>query len=143
MNEKNKPEGPLRPPSAPPTPARPTPVRDLMAGSGDAPATGAAELRVLESEGETWHVRVGGRQRSGTSPDRGASLLLLFFQRSPDEGTPDREAYAPARSLDDVGDDELLELLARSRPHRPPEAPAAQGTTERRRRRDSRRRGGS
>jgi hypothetical protein len=127
-------------PSSPPPPVRPTPVRDLMAA--EEASRPAQELREVPGEGDdNWYVRVGGTQRTGTAPDRGATLLLLFFQGSPERDVPEREVWAPARSLEDLTDDALLELLERSRPYRAPEEPAEPDAVERRRRRGSRRRG--
>jgi hypothetical protein len=101
------------------------------------------ELREVQGEeSENWFVRVGGNQRTGTAPDQGARLLLLFFQRSREGDTPEREVWAPARSLDELTDEALLGLLERSRPYRAPEEPAEPDAVERRRRRGSRRRGG-
>jgi hypothetical protein len=129
------------PPSPPPPPpARPTPVRDLMAGEEASRA--AEKLREVPGEGsDNWFVRVGGNQRTGTAPDQGATLLLLFFQSSREGDAPEREVWAPARSLDELTDEALLELLDRSRPYRAPEEPAEPDAAERRRRRGSRRRG--
>lgn len=119
-------------------PPAPTPVRDLMAGSGRDVPPPEPELRSVEIGDETWHVSVGGRQRTGTAPDSGASLLLLFFQRSPDDETPAREVYVAARRLDDLHDEDFPELLERSRPWRPPREGAGE---ERDRPSRSRRRG--
>jgi hypothetical protein len=135
------PAGGGREPSSRPTPARPTPVRDLMARE-DASRSKEEELREVSGEGDdTWYVRVGGTQRTGTAPDRGATLLLLLFQRSREGEDPEREVWAPARSLDELTDEALLGFLEKSRPYRAPEEPAAPGAAERRRRRGSGRRG--
>jgi hypothetical protein len=96
------------------------------------------ELREVSGEGnEDWFVRVGGTQRTGTAPDEGATLLLLFFQRSREGDVPEREVLAPARSLDGLTDEALLELLGRSRPYRARAEPAEPQAVERRRRRGS------
>lgn len=134
------PGGGGEPPSRPP-PARPTPVRDLMAGE-EASRSKEEEFREVPGEGDdTWYVRVGGTQRTGTAPDRGATLLLLLFQGSREEEDPEREVWAPARSLDELTDEALLGFLDRSRPYRAPEEPAPPESAERRRRRGSRGRG--
>jgi hypothetical protein len=96
------------------------------------------ELREVSSEGdEDWFVRVGGTQRTGTAPDQGATLLLLFFQRSREAEVPEREVLAPARFLDELTDEALLALLERSRPYRTRGEPAEPQSVERRRRRGS------
>jgi hypothetical protein len=73
-------------------------------------------LRFFESDGETWVVREVGQTRSGTGSDSGAPLLLLEFARSIDPEKPLRKNLAVATSLDALGDEELGELLQRSRP---------------------------
>jgi len=100
-----------------------------------------ARTRTIEVDRTTWHVRVGGRHKSGTRPDTGASLLLLFFHRSEEEGAPDREIYVPAREMEQLSDAELTDLVGRARPYRTAEASRADETPGRSRRRSSRGRG--
>lgn len=126
------------PPPASSGPAPPTPVRELM-GKGDEPEAPAPESRTVEVDDETWHVQVGGRHRTGTLPDTGASLLLLFFRRSDDDEFPLREVYVPARELGEIDEEDFPELLSRSRPYRPPDEPRERDRPERARRRRSRR----
>jgi hypothetical protein len=134
-----QPEAPDAGESPKPLPARPTPVRDLMEGA-HAEAE-PARSRTIEVARETWHVRVGGRHKSGTRPDTGASLLLLFFHRSEEEGKPDREIYVPVREMDQLSDTDLADLLGRARPHRTAEESRSDQTPGRSRRRSSRGRG--
>jgi hypothetical protein len=104
----------------------------------DEAATSGEELREVSGRGEEdWFVRVGGTQRTGTAPDQGATLLLLFFQRSREAEVPEREVLAPARSLDELTDEALLDFVERSRPYRAREEPAEPQAVERRRRRGS------
>jgi len=86
--------------------------------------------RPLEIDGRQWEVRAVGRTRTGHGRDAGALLLLLTFTPAGDgekgdeagmevgDATPaaSREALAVARSLDDLDDEVLAELLERSRP---------------------------
>jgi hypothetical protein len=126
------------PPPASSGPAPPTPVRKLM-GQEEEEAPPAPESRAVEVGDETWHVQVGGRQKAGTSPDSGASLLLLLFRKSPDEELPRREVYVPARELDDIDDEDFPDLLSRSRPYQPPDERRERDRPERARRPRSRR----
>jgi hypothetical protein len=121
---------------------RPIPVRDLVGGKGigkseaaESPARGAPEgpggeptppsaepeIREFDVAGARWRARVVGRTRTGDERDAGAVLLALEFDRVNDPTGPSgREALAVARTLDELDDHALEELLARSRP-RPPE----------------------
>lgn len=105
--------------------SRPTPVRDLMDGAGEGleAAEVPAPSRAFEADGEHWIVRVEGRTRSGTAPDRGALLLHLRFYRDEDAEHPEREAVVAGTSLDPLYDEELADILRRSRPWRPLEPP--------------------
>lgn len=122
-----------------PPPARPTPVRDLM---GESPSESRPPpFREVELDERTWHVRVGGRDRSGTAPDHGASLLLLFFHRDPGDEEPTLEVLAAANELDELSDEQIGELAARARPYRSPTEARerdAQGGDGRQRRRSRR-----
>jgi hypothetical protein len=124
---------------------RPIPVRSVAPPPASTPAVGDSEperagphpaplepSRSLEIAGRQWEVRAVGRTRTGHGRDAGALLLLLAFTpagagegQGADEAevevgdaTPAgvREALAVARSLDDLDDDVLAELLERSRP---------------------------
>jgi hypothetical protein len=73
----------------------------------------------VETREGRWEVRVAGATRSGTGPDAGASLLLLVFSSEDEPELPPREILTAGRSLEALTDEDLEELLARSRP-RPP-----------------------
>jgi hypothetical protein len=118
---------------------RPIPVRSVAPPPASTPVQPPGEAaspdptppepaRPLVIDGTRWDVRAVGRTRSGHGRDAGALLLLLNF--TPSEGKPDREgkdrgdaarpvvreALAVGRSLDDLDDEVLGELLERSRP---------------------------
>jgi hypothetical protein len=120
---------------------RPIPVRSVAPPPAPAPPSGGPPAgrpgpdptplepsRPVEIDGRRWDVRAVGRTRTGHGRDAGALLLLLTFTpagEGPDEAgvgmgdaTPAamREALAVARSLEDLDDQVLAELLARSRP---------------------------
>jgi hypothetical protein len=89
------------------------------------PAESSEQVRAFEADGAKWTVTPIGATRSGSGTDRGAPLLLLRFEK---EGTPEpsaREGLAVASSLDDLYDDDLAELLLRSRVVRSPAPPPA------------------
>lgn len=107
----------------PPSPARkPTPVRKaLKRESPDTPSDPPPPSRVFEAEdGSRWRVEVGGRSATGIPSDPGAPLLLLVFTPLADEGDEPRDAVdrrellVPARELDALSVDQLVELLGRS-----------------------------
>jgi len=123
----------------------PTPVRELMGadplpararGDGDLPVEQEPVGAAFRAEGVDWIAEVMGKTRTGEASDSGAVLLLLGFrqvrsgsrggssvereQGGPEEGAPEREAWSVARSLDDLSEVQLVELLARSRPWRSP-----------------------
>jgi len=106
----------VAPPPAPvPAPPSETPAAD-QAGS-DPPLS--QPPRLLEIDGRRWEVHAVGRTRTGHGRDAGALLLLLTFTPvEVGDATPAavREALAVARSLEDLDDEVLAELLERSRP---------------------------
>lgn len=107
-------------------PSPPTPVREVMPSASPGGPADAAEASAVpdtevefEARGARWLARVGGLTRSGTSPDRGAPLLLVTFQPVEEEDEePRREAWAVASELDELSHDHLRELFERSRPFR-------------------------
>lgn len=96
----------------------PTPVRVAM----DAPPPGDSrppeELpsRRFEVDGAEWIVRISGRTITGTRPDSGALLMHLSFFRPAEPETPVRALVTVDRPLDVLYDEDLRELLERSRP---------------------------
>jgi len=89
---------------------------------GEAPTRGREQAthglpRIIEVDGAEWTVSAAGSTRTGTGSDHGAPLLLVRFERSGEgsEGNA-REALAVAASLDELGDDALVQLMARTRP---------------------------
>jgi hypothetical protein len=83
---------------------------------GAAPTAAVSSgARVIEAGDGAWEVTATGAARSGSGRDAGAPILLLTFSR---RGAPEalpREVFAVARSLDELSDDELAELVARSK----------------------------
>jgi hypothetical protein len=75
--------------------------------------------------GAVWAVSVAGTGRSGAGPVRGASLLLLRFTVQTGPESRAREVLAVARSLEELGFEELKDLFRRSRAAKDPETPAA------------------
>lgn len=102
--------------------------------------------RVIEGDGVRWRVRVAGRTRTGFGLDAGAVLLDLRFEpqasgedggegataagtggttgegRGADAGgagLSTRGVLVPARNLDELSDDDLLEALGRFRARNP------------------------
>ena len=90
-----------------------------MMEPADAESQGAEEefpSRPFTAKGEEWWVRVTGRSRTGRSPDPGAPLMQLHFFRSSDLETPRRRLLTVDRPLDEFYEEDLEELLDRSRP---------------------------
>jgi len=119
---------PVRSVAPPPAAAAPTPV-DTEAAGAESDPTPLESFRPVEIDGRGWEVRAVGRTRTGHGRDTGALLLLLTFTPAGAEGPGEvgeevgdakraavREALAVARSLDDLDDEVLAELLERSRP---------------------------
>jgi hypothetical protein len=124
----------------------PTPVRELMGaesspprarGDADPPVERTPLRAVFRTEGEEWIAEEIGKTRTGEASDSGAVLLLLGFHRAGDVGAgdesaegeqgaprgdePEREAWSVARSVEDLSEVQLVELLARSREWRKPD----------------------
>lgn len=72
-------------------------------------------VRAFEVDGEEWVVRIVGTTSVGTAPDVRAPVLLFGFARAAEPDGLEREAMAPGTSLDDLSDDDLAQLLQRSR----------------------------
>lgn len=109
---------PIPSPSGGERPARPTPVRVLMEGGAEeAPPS----ERTFEVDGAEWAARVLGVTSAGTAPDVRAHVVLVGFSRASEAHAMEREAMAPVSSLEDLSDDQLVDLLAASRPARHPE----------------------
>ncbi|CAN5736361.1 hypothetical protein BH23GEM11_BH23GEM11_15700 [soil metagenome] len=141
MSEKGDRPIPVRSVAPPPAPI---PASSSPPGAGAAGAGAErAEIdpspleppRFLELDGLRWEVQAVGQTRTGYGRDAGAILLLLKFVPVPPDApvvgkdaTPvdPREALAVARSLDDLDNEMLSELLERSRPLRQ-EGPGATG----------------
>jgi hypothetical protein len=130
MTHDSREDGDRPPPREAAEASRPTPVREIMQPepASVAEGSGPPSVRTVEADGVRWEVQETGATRSGSGSDRGAPLLYLRFDRvepgaeaeaPPREaGTGARECLAVATSLDDLTDDGLEELLARSRPAR-------------------------
>lgn len=99
---------------------RPTPVRVAMdtPPPGDSRPTEALPSRRFQLGDEEWIVRITGRTVTGTRPDPGAHLMELTFYRAPEPDEPVRELLTVERDLDLFYDEDLGELLERSRPSR-------------------------
>lgn len=106
---------------------RPTPVRELMEGPSG-PESEEAEEAMLDVDGELWRVRAIGSGRTGTAPDNAATLLMLGFTEADEQGGERREVLVVARSLSDLGLEDLREAFARSRTR---ERPSQDGATQR------------
>jgi hypothetical protein len=63
-------------------------------------------------------VREGGLSVSGEGSGPRAPLVLLLFARAAEPDQVVRELLVAARRLADLGDDELVDALARARPYR-------------------------
>jgi hypothetical protein len=120
------------PPDEPDPPHRPTPVRILMQSEAATPTDVPAEtvLRKIESGKDHWTVREAGATRSGSGTDRGAPMLLLQFEKVEAPEVPPQVCYAVAESLDNLDDEDLIELLRRSRPVPPTSTRSASGSSE-------------
>lgn len=108
-------------PAAGPEPAA---ARDASSPDPAAPPAPSLPPRLLETPQGRWEVRPIGQRRTGHGRDAGALLLLVRFdplaggegeaERPP--GLEPREGLGVARSLDDLDDEALEQLLERARP---------------------------
>lgn len=96
---------------------RPTPVREMMGPEAVGEAA-RIELprRTFEREGEAWAVTMVGTTVTGAPRDPGAPLMHLHFSRAETPDEPLRELLCVGRGLDRLFEEELRELLERSRP---------------------------
>lgn len=109
--------------SDPPTPARPTPVREALdLEAPPAPPEVPTPVRRFQAaDGRSWQARLEGRTRSGRPADRGVDLALLTFHPVDDdaagegEGLRPRELLLPLSELDELSDDQLVDALDRAR----------------------------
>ena len=74
------------------------------------------DRRDFRASGDDWTVRVTGRSRTGRSPDPGAPLMQLFFFKRSDAEKPSRRLLTVDRPLEEFYEEDLQELLERSRP---------------------------
>lgn len=115
-------ESPSRPPSVRDTlgeeDARPTPVRLSMDAQRDEPEPREPpSTRLRRGEDEEWIVRAEGWAVTGGEGDAGAPLLFLTFARADDPERRLLEAVRVGRTLEDLGEDELLAALDDARPY--------------------------
>jgi hypothetical protein len=115
------------PPAGRPGARRPTPVRELMEGPAGSESEEAEEA-ILDVDGERWRVCAIGSGRTGTAPDDAATLLMLGFTEAEGAGGEEREVLVVARSLSDLGLEDLREAFARSRTR---ERPSQDGAVQR------------
>ena len=97
----------------------PTPARAEMATDGGPIERREASSRLFR-DGETeWQARISGTFRTGRPPDTGATLMHLVFEK---QGAPEGslELFTVATNLEELHEDDLKELLQRSRPLRRP-----------------------
>jgi hypothetical protein len=73
--------------------------------------------RTIERGEESWIVREAGRSSAGVGMATRAPLLHLVFALGAEPERPLRELLTPGRGISDLGDDDLVELLARARPY--------------------------
>lgn len=107
----------------------PTPVRVAMDAPppGDSRPPEALPSRRFEVDGEEWIVRISGRTITGTRPDPGALLMHLSFFRPEEPETPIRTLITVDRPLDALYEEDLGELLGRSRPAEREPTPSPDG----------------
>ena len=84
----------------------------------EAPRAIEAPSRSLEVNGEEWIVTEGGSTSSARGTESRAHLILLLFARAAEPDQPVREVLTAVPGLDELGDDELIHLLARARAYR-------------------------
>jgi hypothetical protein len=111
---------------APATATESVASRDASASDPAPPPPPSQPPRILETEQGRWEVRPIGRTRTGHGRDAGALLLLVRFdpvEAGGGEGETERpralqprEGLGVARSLEDLDDEALEELLERARP---------------------------
>ncbi len=108
------------PPAARETTPRPARVLDRAV----APVESSRDVELGE---ETWTVRLKGAATVG-SGHAGARILSVGFESPKRRADPDETRYVLARTLEDVGEDELLSLVREvaQRPDATPE-PAGRG----------------
>lgn len=100
---------------------RPTPVRETMPAEPKAPEPVEPPTTTFERDGETWVVRVEGRNLTGLPADQGrAPLLLLTFARGDAPERPVMEVLRIGRRLDELTEAQLAGALDRARPYRGP-----------------------
>lgn len=96
---------------------RPTPVREILArrapGAGT-PWPVVEEVRRFHVDGTEWIARVAGRSLYGTGSTPRARLMIIEFCRAEAPDTPVRRMLVPGRSLEQVWDEELGDLLQRA-----------------------------
>lgn len=84
--------------------------------------------RVRDAQGTTWEVREAGRLTPPDGVAIGTAVTPALWLRVTATGRRARLVVAPVRSLDALGDEPLLELIASALltdgPHDPEETPA-------------------
>ncbi|MFC1791143.1 hypothetical protein ACFL0I_01580 [Gemmatimonadota bacterium] len=116
---------PLPPPRGEEEGRRPTPVRMAMEGTeADAAPQNEEGRRVTEPEtGVEWTVEISGRSGSGILPLRTIPLMELTFSRFQDPNHPRRCVLTQGDDILSLSEEDLLHLLGRSEPCRPPKDP--------------------
>ena len=136
------------PPDAAPAPAAPKPeelatkptppksVREVMESARAAAPTPPPDGRAFEdAEGKAWLARASGTSQTGAPSDAGAPIVLLRFYQAEDPQSPVREIFVVARTIGDLYEEELLQLLAEAGPARSvlPRPPTPSHSRKRRR----------
>ena len=72
--------------------------------------------RHFTGDGSEWIVRVAGQTSTGSTSDSGARLLHLIFYRSEDPLVAQYELITPCKSIDNLHDSDLENLLSLANP---------------------------
>ena len=72
------------------------------------------------STGKEWIARITGRSTSGVVPVRTISLMEVSFYRADAPETPVRHTLCRSKTLEDIGDEGILQLFRASLPYPPP-----------------------
>ena len=72
-------------------------------------------FRKFDSDGCEWIVRLSGRASVGSRGDAGAQLLHLTFFRAADPSVAARQSVTVGKTIEDLPEDRLRELLGSAR----------------------------
>lgn len=100
-------------------PPRPAPARQgVEPAQREPPRPIELPFRTVRSGDEDWLVREGGLTAAGHGVGRRAPLMMLLFARAADPDRLVRETLVPAKRMDELSEDELVDALGRARPFR-------------------------